>query len=48
MTINDPVLVRLLTDKASPVAGQTQANSNPEKRGDLQIPGKFVNELVSV
>jgi hypothetical protein len=48
MMINDPVLVSLLAVKASPVAGQTQANSSSEKRGDLQIPGTLVNEIVSV
>ncbi len=46
MMINDSVLVCLLAVKAYPVAGQTQANSSPEKRGDHRIPGTFVNELV--
>jgi hypothetical protein len=34
--------------QASPAAGQIQANSSPEKRGDLRIPGTLFNEIVSV
>jgi hypothetical protein len=48
MTINEPVLVRLLAVKVSPAAGQTQDNSSPEKRRDLRIPGTLGNGQVSV
>ncbi len=46
--INEPVLVRLLVVQAPPAAGQTQANSSPEKREGLQIQGTLVHEIVSV
>jgi hypothetical protein len=42
------VLVYLLTVKGAQAAGQNQADSSPEKREGLPIPGVLVNEIVSV
>ncbi len=34
--------------QAAQVAGQIQANSSPEKRGDLRIPGTLAHEIIYV